>query len=227
MLKKKNLKYLSMVLVLIMLITMVVITTLPKSSVEHNALQLSSDTVSEDEKIANTTDNLYPFTNFDSVGGISLENYVDEHYSKNASVKYDAIKVKYKMTINGSDDIIKFVPEEMFKTAGFKRHFGKKYGFIVDTFKRKENDALISTVMLVQIITNDDYMKNKSHLQIKVAPIFQADFAYVTRDNNKLFSLNAQYREIFKQEYSDDVILDYNCSGNEVIVPVPTHESGT
>ena len=40
MLKKKNLKYLSMVLVLVMLITMVVITTLPKSSVEHNSLQL-------------------------------------------------------------------------------------------------------------------------------------------------------------------------------------------
>ncbi len=227
MLKKKNLKYLSMVLVLVMLITMVVITTLPKSSVEHNSLQLSSDTVSEDEKIANTTENLYPFTNFDSVDGISVDDYITYNYSNSVSVKYDAIKVKYKMTINGSDDIIKFVPEEMFKTAGFKRHFGKKYGFIVDTFKRKENDAFISTVMLVKITTSDDYMKNKSHLQIKVAPIFQADFAYVTRDNNKLFSLNAQYREIFKQEYSDDVILDYNCSGNEFIVPVPTHESGT
>lgn len=138
MLKKKNLKYLSMVLVLIMLITMVVITTLPKSSVEHNALQLSSDTVSEDEKIANTTENLYPFTNFDSVDGIRVVNYGTYNYSNSVSVKYDAIKVKYKMTITGSDDIIKFVPEEMFKTAGFKRHFGKKYGFIVDTFKRKK-----------------------------------------------------------------------------------------
>ncbi len=112
MLKKKNLKYLSMVLVLVMLITMVVITTLPKSSVEHNSLQLSSDTVSEDEKIANTTENLYPFTNFDSVDGISVDDYITYNYSNSVSVKYDAIKVKYKMTINGSDDIIKFVPEE-------------------------------------------------------------------------------------------------------------------
>ena len=221
--KKTNNKIFIVAVLIIALLLSTIALVVPKTNLHNKNLQLNNDTSYED-KIANLTEGTYSFTNNEIVNGINIDEYVN-YYAKNASVKYSAAKVKYVMSVYGNDDIVNFIPEDLFKTTGFKQHFGKKYGFVVSTSERLNCQALISSVMLVKITTSDVY-DSTSHLKIRVEPIFQADFAYVNKSITKMVAIEYQSKDIFVNNYLDKVIMDYQCDGEEFIVPVPTDALG-
>lgn len=224
--KKTRVNKLLVIFILVICVIMLgSIVIVPQNNLKGET-QAVNDVTKKEDQIANMTEQLYPFTNQEIVNDMHINNYAEDYYAKKATVKYDAAKVKYKMTVTGNDDIINFVPKEMFTKIRLKKHFGKGYGFIVDTVAKLNNEALLSTVMLVKIDISSNYLETMSHILVAVSPIFQADFAYIKRDNTKLFSLDPQNKDIFTNSYSDNVIMEYQASGEDFVVPVPTRELG-
>jgi len=179
----------------------------------------------EEEGISHLTETDYEITNIEKPNGIDIFEYGEQYYGGNATVDWGMFSVA-TMQISGSDDIVKIVPEELFKKEGKTLHIGKKYGFFVDCRKLYEyRDLLVSTVMLIAVNTENDMFAetSKSHLKIRLTPIFQADFAYVRKGiDEKMSYLQDQTYNFFKDEYQYDLELIYPASGEDFIVPVPT-----
>lgn len=184
-----------------------------------NAKALEEDQFTQ---IANFTEDKYSVTNEKNPNGIDLKTYAEVNYGKSVTMPS-----RSKMEINGSDDIVKIIPEELFKKEGKTLHIGKEYGFFIECRKgRKFKNLLISTVMIIGLNNNADMNdnENKSHLKFEIKPIFQADFAYVTRDADKLEYIVEQEYELFNDKYENVsfVELNYNSEGDGFVIPVPT-----
>lgn len=174
-----------------------------------------------DNEIVYLTENKYAITNEKTPNGLDFENYSKDHYGKNAILSWETEKT---MEVKGDDDIVKIIPEELFKKEGIVQHFGRHYGFFIETKKAfADNDMLLSTVMIINMV-NDNKMAGSAttHLKFKVQPIFQADFAYIKRGNNTIYSLDEQTRDFFENKYKKDLHIVYPAIGDGFVVPLPT-----
>ena len=87
-----------------------------------------ADTVNG-EKIAYLTENKYDFTNDDIVSGIDIKTYAINNIGSNVSNL--ALTNQVIMNVTGNDDIVKILPESLFKTPGKTFHIGREWGFFV------------------------------------------------------------------------------------------------
>ena len=71
-------------------------------------------------------------------------------------------------------------------------------------------------------MNNMDDESRDSHLVFRFKPIFQADFAYVRKTDDKTFSLEEQTYDFFDEQYKCDVNLSFSSAENEFIIPVTT-----
>ena len=145
------------------------------------------------------------YTDYKEHENYRLENYADLYYASLASVEYgevnaETMQYSYIYTIEGDDPITQFVPRELFlsETEEPVLYIGREYGFLVDTFRPSitnasggviQSDNLHSTVMLFTVDAQDDMVSTGDHLKLTVAPIFQAEFAYVERTADKMFAM--------------------------------------
>lgn len=180
-----------------------------------------AETISNE--IACFTEDDYAIANEKRPNGIELTRYEADYYGKNATfTNNNGFK---KIEVKDNDDIIKLIPEELFKKECAIQHFGREYGFFIETRKQfSDNDMLLSTVILFDVIVNDNMLaiNSASHLKIKIQPIFQAEFAYIKRGNNEIYSLNEQKYNFFSNGYTKDLQVIYPTAGNEFVVPIPT-----
>lgn len=81
-----------------------------------------------DEQISHLTEEEFEITNSDEPNGISIEQYATYNYGKKATLDW---KSTIEMFVYGSDDIVKLIPEHLFKEVGVTQHIGKEYGLNV------------------------------------------------------------------------------------------------
>lgn len=185
------------------------------------------------EKISNLTEGEYSFTNNHIVNGIDVVNeYAQQRFG--ASVEITAVTNQIFLAVNGSDDIIKVLPERLFKTPGRTFHIGKEWGFFIDcTYPYDGIDILVSTVVIFDLdtnggslVTNSDY---PSFLKFTFKRVFQGDFAYLaSNDVTQMFSIPKRSDDnLYANSYQYDVNLEYNDNATYHIVPIPMHFGGT
>ena len=185
------------------------------------------------EKISNLTEGEYSFTNNHIVNGIDVVNeYAQQRFG--ASVEITAVTNQIFLAVNGSDDIIKVLPERLFKTPGRTFHIGKEWGFFIDcTYPYDGIDILVSTVVIFDLdtnggslVTNSDY---PSFLKFTFKRVFQGDFAYLaSNDVTQMFSIPKRSNDnLYANSYQYDVNLEYNDNATYHIVPIPMHFGGT
>lgn len=182
-------------------------------------------------KIAALTEGEYPFTNDYNVNGIDVLNGYAVH-NFGASVEVTAVTNQIFLRVNGNDDIVKILPEEIFKTPGQTFHIGKKWGFFVDCYYPYEDiNVLVSSVVLFKLRTNNGdiiHTSNRSLLQFSFQKFFQADYAYVLSTEDKMLSMPRKTDDnLYPDSYMYDVNLEYNDTASYHIIPVPTHLGGT
>lgn len=191
-------------------------------SVVANLCSIPNTYAQSDNMIANLTEEQYSITNTDEPNGIKLKRYALDYYGKNTPLSW--VKNK-KITITDNDDIIKIIPEQLFRQVGIVQHIGREYGFFIETRKPfADNDMLLSTVIILDVNNTNDMTaeKTKTHLKIKITPIFQADFAYIERGNNKIYHLDKQDYAYFKEKYVEDLEVEFPTWGNGFVIPIPT-----
>ena len=175
------------------------------------------------QPIAYLTEEEYTFTNNDVVNGINISDYPTQHYANNIT---DVVLTNHIiMTVTGDDDIIKIIPEELFKTEGKTFHAGKEWGFFVDCFKPYADiDILVSTVVLFNITNNNNMFdeNTKSHLKFQFDLIFQADFAYVDNEDDTIYCIPSMYNAFFNDNYQYNVNVTYQSQDDNFIIPLPT-----
>lgn len=186
-----------------------------------------AETTSE-EKIAYYTEQEYSFTNNDIVNGVNINTYASNNFGNNVSNL--ALTNNVVMDVAGNDDIVKILPESLFKTPGKTFHIGREWGFFVDCFKPYDDvDILISTVILFDLDTNGGNVADtqyKSHLRFAFKRTLQADFAYVPSSEETMFSMQRKVDDnIYSDGYQYDVILHYNDNASYHIITVPIHYS--
>ena len=166
------------------------------------------------------------YTDFSEHAGIAIDQYAEEKYASMASVEYGEVNAEttqygYIYTIEGDDPITQFVPRELFlsETEEPVLYIGREYGFLVDTFfpeialvsgETLVSDNPHSTVMLFTVDTQDDMVASGDHLTLTVAPIFQAEFAYVERTADSLFVINELPELSDTEEKADFLNYWYN-----------------
>ena len=214
--KLKKQKNLIMILIIISLLFIIVgISSKISVFAENSNISL----VNTQETIENI---MYDMTNGNYSNDIDLDSYCQYRYAQNATIKWGTRK---QMQVLGDDDIVDFIPKQLFKTIGKTQFVGKKYGFFIDTIKPFNNqDLLLSTVILIKITyTNNMLDKDSvSHLKIKVTPVFQADFVCLNKNDTLSYSLDEQDYTFFKDKYLYDVHIENLSENEETIVPVPT-----
>ena len=185
------------------------------------------------EKISNLTEGEYSFTDNHIVNGIDVVNeYAQQRFG--TSVEITAVTNQIFLAVNGSDDIIKVLPERLFKTPGRTFHIGKEWGFFIDcTYPYDGIDILVSTVVIFDLdtnggslVTNSDY---PSFLKFTFKRVFQGDFAYLaSNDVTQMFSIPKRSDDnLYANSYQYDVNLEYNDNATYHIVPIPMHFGGT
>ena len=185
------------------------------------------------EKISNLTEGEYSFTDNHIVNGIDVVNeYAQQRFG--TSVEITAVTNQIFLAVNGSDDIIKVLPERLFKTPGQTFHIGKEWGFFIDcTYPYDGIDILVSTVVIFDLdtnggslVTNSDY---PSFLKFTFKRVFQGDFAYLaSNDVTQMFSIPKRSDDnLYANSYQYDVNLEYNDNATYHIVPIPMHFGGT
>jgi len=182
--------------------------------------QQSAEASASDGNLAYLTEDKYSITNEAMPNGIDITRYADDYYAKNVYTDWGNNK---KIFIEDSDAIEQIIPGELFKSEGKTLHIGKGYGFFVDCRKPVSySTVLLSTVIIIKFDYNNDMIASSSHLKLKLSPIFQADFAYVTNTDQKSYSIEKQEYNFFKDNYSYDVNLNFLSDKEEFIIPVPT-----
>lgn len=166
------------------------------------------------------------YTDVMTHNGYSLESYAENLYASTVNITWgegdpDAVRFGYIYTIEGDDPITQFVPRELFlsETEEPVLYIGREYGFLVDTFRPSitnasggviQSDNLHSTVMLFTVDTQDNMVSTGDHLKLTVAPIFQAEFAYVERTADSLFVINELPELSDTEEKADFLNYWYN-----------------
>lgn len=180
------------------------------------------------EKIAYLTENQYQFTNSDVVNGIDIKTYAINNFGSN--VTNLTLTNKVIMAIVGDDDIVKILPDSLFKNQGQTFHIGREWGFFVDCFKPYDDiNILVSTVILFDLDTNNGdvvHTVNRSHLRFKFKRVLQADYAYVPSSEVEMFSIPRKIDDyLYSDSYQYDVLLNYNDNADAHIIPLPVHYS--
>ena len=137
---------------------------------------------------AEEENNIYPsdadngiydaYTDTDIHNSININDY--KNYYSNGVTLVDGEHDTIHMQVERSNEIVNFIPRELFKIEGITGYIGKEYGFLTDTFAVEGSDALHTIVLLFNIIINDNSYETKGHLKIRIAPVFQGEFAYIT-----------------------------------------------
>ena len=210
-----------------MLCTMLVLMLIGYLAFNHVVVPAKAETTSGG-KIAYLTEQKYSFTNDDVINGVNINTYASNNFGNNVSNL--ALTNNVVMDVAGNDDIVKVLPESLFKTPGKTFHIGREWGFFVDCFKPYNDiDILISTVILFDLDTNGGNVVNtqhKSHLRFTFKRTLQADFAYVPSSEETMFSIPRKVDDnIYSNGYQYDVILHYTDNASYHIIPVPIHYS--
>lgn len=156
------------------------------------------------------------FTDSDRHNQIEVATYC-ERYGKDISLTEENEVVHMKT--QQDDAIALFVPRELFQTEGVSSYIGKEYGFITDTFAVEGSDALHTIVMLFDIIINDNSAATKDHLKIRIQPVFQGEFAYVTPQTEIIKCVKKNTSVKYSNEHQGNIEVD---ADGDYIVPVPT-----
>lgn len=92
----------------------------------------------------------------------------------------------YDFTVNvyGDDDIVKFIPKELFTKAGSKFYVDSNYGYFIET-SGDEEVILYSTIFLLNISRETSAEKDYI-FSIKVENLMQADYCYVSSEDHKI-----------------------------------------
>ena len=170
-------------------------------------------------------------------GDYTLETYADDDYASTVNITWgegdpDAVRFGYIYTIEGDDPITQFVPRELFlsETEEPVLYIGREYGFLVDTFRPSitnasggviQSDNLHSTVMLFTVDTQDNMVSTGDHLKLTIAPIFQAEFAYVERTADGMFAMainpNTHFLEYNYQDTLDFLVFPSDGAAGYVV----------
>lgn len=110
------------------IIPVCIIVILITLSVVASLCSIPTTYAQSDNMIANLTEEQYNITNTDTPNGILLREYSRKYYGKNTPLSW--VKNK-KITIIDNDDIIKIIPEQLFRQVGIVQHIGREYGFLL------------------------------------------------------------------------------------------------
>lgn len=177
------------------------------------------------------------YTDVMTHNGYSLESYAENLYASTVNITWgegdpDAVRFGYIYTIEGDDPITQFVPRELFlsETEEPVLYIGREYGFLVDTFRPSitnasggviQSDNLHSTVMLFTVDTQDNMVSTGDHLKLTIAPIFQAEFAYVERTADGMFAMainpNTHFLEYNYQDTLDFLVFPSDGAAGYVV----------
>lgn len=132
----------------------------------------------------------------------------------------------FKLTVNEDDPIINIIPKDLFFEEGKHLYIGREYGFFINTEKQRHeylfgsvwnanfsNNNKISTVLVFDITTLDNFADTIDEFIVKVSPIFQYKFAALTSVENKYYMLGTNGK-LTKE-------ITYNVS-EETVVPIGT-----
>ena len=206
-----------------LLIAMVIVFFSSGAIVTHGAAE-ANDNYANMYRVDN---GLYDtFTDYTKHGLYELNEYAENYYASTVNITWgegdpDAVRFGYIYTIEGDDPITQFVPRELFlsETEEPVLYIGREYGFLVDTFfpeialvsgETLVSDNPHSTVMLFTVDAQDDMVASGDHLTLTVAPIFQAEFAYVERTADSLFVINELPELSDTEEKADFLNYWYN-----------------
>ena len=103
------------------------------------------------------------------------------------------------LALSGSedDDIVQIVPKQLFKTVGENLEIGSEYGFYINT--EDKGNYFASTVLAFDINLDYSNLIINNRIDLKVAPIFQYNYAYLKASESKivvkqdLFNFNIDY----------------------------------
>lgn len=177
------------------------------------------------------------YTDNNEHGIYKISNYADNYYASTVNITWgegdpDAVRFGYIYTIEGDDPITQFVPRELFlsETEEPVLYIGREYGFLVDTFRPSitnasggviQSDNLHSTVMLFTVDTQDNMVSTGDHLKLTIAPIFQAEFAYVERTADGMFAMainpNTHFLEYNYQDTLDFLVFPSDGAAGYVV----------
>ena len=178
---------------------------------------------------AEEENNIYPsdadngiydaYTDTDIHNSININDY--KNYYSNGVTLVDGEHDTIHMQVERSNEIVNFIPRELFKIEGITGYIGKEYGFLTDTFAVEGSDALHTIVLLFNIIINDNSYETKGHLKIRIAPVFQGEFAYITPKTEVIRGIYKGDQVAYDEEHYGNFYIDMQTTV-DCIVPVPS-----
>ena len=126
----------------------------------------------------------------------------------------------FTVTVNGDDNIVKFVPKELFMQECEDFFINENFGYYIKTYI--ENEIHYSTVVLFSIM-RETSIEEDFIFTIKVSPMMQEDYCYVSNENKKVITKTNEKNEHipwgsvkFSENVQDGVIpLPRNYTYNE------------
>lgn len=217
---KKNEKTKGFLVAVVVLLFLMTIMIAMSASVAVFAQETKANLSVETEADLSVMDNgkYDNYTNTATKNGISIDEYAN-NFAHNASWN------GYDIVYNGDNNIVNFIPRELFCEQGKTLYIGKEYGFMVDCFpvtNAVHTTSMHSTVMLFKIMVNNNMAETKDHLIITVKHIFQGEFALKPKGQSSIEVLYIGDANFFVNGYvgSNGII----CYGDQqdFIVPVPS-----
>lgn len=119
----------------------------------------------------------------------------------------------YTVSVSGDNAITQIVPKELFQNNGDYTYIGKEYGFYVHTADYAPFGNKQSIVMVFDIATvNTGLDTNAGVVEIKVEPLFQRKYVYLSPNND-------QYRFDNRADGEPTQYINYNIAGEGYVVP--------
>ena len=144
--------------------------------------------------------NAYPENSALSTGNVTI--------SPNSSVSGG-----YTVSVSGDNAITQIVPKELFQNNGDYTYIGKEYGFYVHTTDYAPFGNKQSIVMVFDIATvNTGLDTNAGVVEVKVEPLFQRKYVYLSSNND-------QYRFDNRADGEPTQYINYNIAGEGYVVP--------
>lgn len=135
--------------------------------------------------------------------GDTIQNYPSRLFASKVDAPGSLVDIL------GDDPIVNIIPRQYFIDRGDHIYIGKEYGFFVRTKQQRANSLNNSAVVLVFDISTDNNFKiTKNRLKIRVEPLFQYEFVYLSPGDMAI-------------EVMDEIILCENLSADGNIIPMP------
>lgn len=116
---RENLKRSTLTKILLIIILVVMVGVLSLCLVQETYA------LATDEQISHLTEEEFQQTNYNSPNGVDVQEYAAKNYGKNSSLYWES-GIGKRMDVYGSDDIVKLIPEHLFKEVGVTQHIGKE-----------------------------------------------------------------------------------------------------